>query len=109
MDPESTTSGPTSEESALLADLRTALPPIGKGVKELVEILREVDETRGPTAPVTRSEHESVAADGKWTAVAAQGSERVFEPWETRSLDRLLLKFDFGDVDEFLAGKVEGL
>ena len=35
---------------------------------------------------------------------------RGFEPWASRSLERLLLKFDFGDVEEFLGrGGVEGL
>ena len=100
------------EESALIADLHEALPSIGRGVKNLVEVLRQVDEVRGLKDPVNsggdRGDRagEGVKGNG-WTS--GEGGEHAFEPWVSRSLDRLLLKFDFGDVDDFLGGKVEGL
>ena len=79
-----------AEEQRLMSDLRSSLPRISNGVNELVELLRTIDNAR-TSGKATASTYQSVG-----TSMDGTG----FEPWSSRGLDRLLLKFDYGNVEK---------
>ena len=79
-----------------MTDLRGSLPRLGNGVYELVEVLRNIDNTRVSSG----------GGGGRASMVASPIAEtsmndpEMFTPWSSRSLDRLLLKFDYKNEDD---------
>ena len=104
-DPTSTATNTTShypaEEQQIMADLRTSLPRLSNGVQELVGVLRDIDNARtsdssnSSKAPEPRTTPE----EPPLTLEPSLNAPDTYTPWTSRSLDRLLLKFDYKNVE----------
>lgn len=85
------------DEQNVLTDLRLSLPKVDNGIKELVQMLRNIDNAK---------------TSGKAAGPVNQGTRKetdrtVFEPWSTRGLDRLLLKFDYQNAGRLSLQQVD--
>jgi len=81
------------EEKTLLSDLQSSRIKVADGVQGLVDALRKIDNTR---------------ADGRTRHTAPGMAEKDFVPWFGGGVDRLLLKFDYGNVEGLIPQQFDG-
>ena len=82
----------SKEEHRLMEDLSTARVKVAEGTEKLVIRLRELDNAREARHHPSKDQ-ESV--------------ESSFIPWAAGGLDRLLLKFDYANVDRLVPSSFE--
>lgn len=78
-----------AEERGLLSDLQNSRSSLATGVEGLIEALRRIDSARAGGRSV-------IAEKGMTEAVG-------FAPWTSNGVDRLLLKFDYGNAEKLTA------
>ncbi|KAL9635272.1 MAG: hypothetical protein Q9164_003569 [Protoblastenia rupestris] len=83
-DGDSTIQHLAREEHQLIADLSSSRVKVSNGIEGLVASLRNIDSAR---------------AGGRDLGALQGSSQNEFVPWSGGGLERLLLKFDYGNVD----------
>lgn len=103
------------EERSLLQDLREAREEVETGIKEIVARLRDIDDSRSgegrkvfdlsttataasiTTSIIHPSHH---GRSGPFSTAAAGGDQNMYIPRKAAGVDRLLMKLDFGSLND---------
>ncbi|MCJ1277521.1 hypothetical protein MMC21_005334 [Puttea exsequens] len=85
---EAQKSGLAAEEQRLIHDLEAAREKLASGVKGLVDALRAIDDAR--------------AEKKGFRGSTGRAEQHGFAPWSGGGVDRLLLKFDYGNVERIV-------
>ena len=85
----------TAEEHTVMEDLETSQMNVTEGVQGLVDRLRANNAAR--------------ANESHFMAPAMISTQDDYTPWASRGVDRLLLKFDFGKVDNLALPQLKNL
>lgn len=78
------------EEQRIMSDLKGSRLKVANGVEGLIEVLRSIDAAR-----INGRRHQGPSG------TSGSMKYHTFIPWAGDGVDRLLLKFDYGNVDPF--------